>query len=359
MEKIAYGYEKIKEIMPAGWEAKAKELGAITRSRNIKNADELLRLNLLYLTSGESYGKTSAMLKLTGEISLNKNAVFERVNKSADWLKWLCENICRNVGLIAEQPEWLKNKKVCLLDASDESINGSKKADYRLHYMIELFHMELVEMHLTEAKEGEKLTRFENIGQNDIIIADRAYGTLRGIEYAVEKKADYIFRLKAKAFNLYDEDGNLVDLASCLHDLEVGECISLNLYYKIGKILKPVRICATRKTEEAEMNGIKQIKKSNTKKMRGKVSELQSIYNKYIIVATSISEEIDSSSILELYRMRWQIELVFKRFKSIFDYDKMPSKSEKSIKAWFYGKLLLAAICEAIVNIGRFSPNEK
>jgi IS4 transposase len=59
---------------------------------------------------------------------------------------------------------------------------------------------------------------------------------------------------------------------------------------------------------------------------------------------------------MELYRMRWQIELLFKRFKSLFNYDEMPSKKENTVKAWFYGKLLLAAICEALVNQGRFSP---
>lgn len=50
-------FKKIIELMPLGWEEKAKELKAITRSRKIKNAEELLRLNLLYLTSGESFGK--------------------------------------------------------------------------------------------------------------------------------------------------------------------------------------------------------------------------------------------------------------------------------------------------------------
>lgn len=89
-----------------------------------------------------------------------------------------------------------------MVDASDESMNGSKKADYRLHYMVELFQLKLVEMNLTEAKEGEKLSRFNKIGEKDIIMADRAYGTIKGIEYAREKRADYIFRLKAKSFNV-------------------------------------------------------------------------------------------------------------------------------------------------------------
>lgn len=74
---------------------------------------------------------------------------------------------------------------------------------------------------------------------------------------------------------------------------------------------------------------------------------------------TSLPEEIEAEKILGLYRMRWQIELVFKRFKSIFHYDEMPSKNEKTAYAWFYGKLFVAAICESLVNKGRFSPTEK
>lgn len=261
MENTGYGFKKIIEMLPECWEEKAKETGAIARSRKIKNAEELLKLNLLYLTSGGTFGKTSAMLKLTEDKSLNKNAVYERIVKSGDWLQWLCENICKNEGLIAEPPKWLEGKRVCLLDASDESINGSKKADYRLHYMIELFQLKLVEKHLTQATEGEKLTRFSEVGKNDIIIADRAYGTLKGIEYALEKEADYIFRLKAKAFNLYDESGKTVKLEDYFKELEETESKSVNLYYKSGKELKPIRICAIRKTSEAEQNVLKQVKK--------------------------------------------------------------------------------------------------
>ena len=57
--------------------------------------------------------------------------------------------------------------------------------------------------------------------------------------------------------------------------------------------------------------------------------------------------------------MRWEIELVFKRIKSIFRYGEMPSKLEKTAESWFYGKLLLSYICESLVNKGRFSPKEK
>jgi IS4 transposase len=106
------------------------------------------------------------------------------------------------------------------------------------------------------------------------------------------------------------------------------------------------------------MRGVKRLAKDNQRKRGGRpVSELQRENNRYIIVATSLSgEEATASQVLELYRARWQIEIAFKRLKSLFHYNDLPSKRGDSVRAWFYGKLLLAALCEAMVNTGRFPP---
>ena len=352
-------FKKIMELMPIGWEEKAKELKAIERSRKIATAEELLRMILLYLTSGGSFGKTSAILRLTDENSLNKNAVYERIVKSRDWLKWLCENTSRNVGELVEKPEWLKDKKVCLIDASDVSKKGSNGSDYKLHYNVELFNLEMREMHITESSVGEKFQNFKKLGTDDIVIADRAYGSLKSIKYLKEKNCGFILRLKAGAFNFYDSEGIKIELSDCFEELKEGESSDKILFYKEKEKLLSIRVCGMRKSKEMEQKGLKQIKHSNTRHMRGKVSKKQAIYNKYILLATSCDREIKSEYIVELYRMRWEIELVFKRIKSIFSYGEMPSKLEKTAESWFYGKLLLSYICESLVNKGRFSPREK
>ncbi|MDR1956018.1 MAG: hypothetical protein LBQ30_04110 [Treponema sp.] len=64
--------------MPEGWEDKTKELGALLRTREIKNASDLLHLVFLYLTEGKSFSGTAALLKLTGGGSMTKKAVFTR-----------------------------------------------------------------------------------------------------------------------------------------------------------------------------------------------------------------------------------------------------------------------------------------
>jgi hypothetical protein len=87
------------------------------------------------------------------------------------------------------------------------------------------------------------------------------------------------------------------------------------------------------------------------------VSEAQRAYNRYVIVATSITDA-RPEMIPDLYRQRRQIEPAFKRLKSLFKYHEIPVQVEPSARAWFYGKLLPVALCETWVNGGRFSPSE-
>ena len=354
MENVIYGIEEIKSILPAEWESQAYELGAITRSRVIKSAEELLILNLLYQTSGKSLGGTSSILKSSGELVLSKQAVSERVLKSMEWNRWLCENISRNAGILGTKPSWLEYRRVLTADGTEESRTGSKGSDYRFHWLMDLFTLETIEMKLTDYHEGEKLNQYTEIHRGDIVVGDRAYGTLKSIDYVLSRESDYVLRLKAKAFNLYEESGRQVDIERKIEKMKQGTYKELNLYYKKGKESQAIRLCVYRKTDKESESAERQAKKSNSKKMRGKVSETQKFYGKFIIVATSLSETTEK--ILALYRQRWQIELLFKRLKSIFNLDELPAKKDDSVKAWFYGKLMLAAICEALDNKGRFSP---
>jgi hypothetical protein len=92
MGKGTGDFERLLAFMPEGWEAKAKELGALQR--------------------------------LGGDIQLNKIGVYKRIRSSAEWLKWLCVNFCRNSGLLADKPQWLKEIHVCLVDASEDPVNN-------------------------------------------------------------------------------------------------------------------------------------------------------------------------------------------------------------------------------------------
>jgi Transposase DDE domain len=51
--------------------------------------------------------------------------------------------------------------------------------------------------------------------------------------------------------------------------------------------------------------------------------------------------------------MRWQIELVFKRLKSLAQLGHVPKYDDRSSRAWVYGKLLVALLTQKLIRIGR------
>jgi hypothetical protein len=352
-------FEQLLKKLPEGWEAKAKELGALQRAREIQTPEELLRLILLYLTEGRSFAGTSAIIKLGGEADISKVAVFKRMRNSAAWLQWLCENMYRQTGLIAEKPKWLKNKNVIIVDGTEDVKCGVRRQCYMLHYSLDLFTLASRELLVTDCKTGEKLANFKLLGKDDIVIGDRAYGTLPGLAYLKRMKAGYVLRVKGNhGITFYNGKKQKIDLLQRLSRLREGKTADIRARCVINGRYEPIRICVMRKDKTSERKGLKRLAKTNQRKHGGKpVTDLQRENNRYIIVVTSLGDKVSAARVLELYRTRWQIEIAFKRLKSLFGYNDLPAKHSKSVLAWFYGKLLLAALCETLVNTGRFSPS--
>ena len=346
------GIEMIKGYLPKDWEGKCRELKALQRSRSIKTAEDMLTLVLLYMTQGESLQITSALMKLSG-ISVNKNAVHERLKSSWGWLEYMAKQVCQENGFLSEKPEWLNGKKVCFVDGSDLSVSGSKGTDYRLHYMFDLFGFCCRHLELTESKQGERMGIFE-VSEGDIVIGDRNFGNKKAMEYIKDAGAEFILRLKSDCFNIYDRQGEKVEVLDLGAGLGEWESMSQEVYYREDGKLNPVRVCVMKKgKEETEKSGHKQTRRAV--KSQRVLSQESIAANEFIVVATNLPYAAEE--IFELYRARWQIELVFKRLKSLFDLGNVPSKNPDSVKAWFYGKLLLAGICEASIKRSHFPPN--
>ncbi|NMQ21241.1 IS4/IS5 family transposase [Candidatus Competibacter phosphatis] len=113
------------------------------------------------------------------------------------------------------------------------------------------------------------------------------------------------------------------------------------------RIVVPGWVCAIRKTEEAIRIAHDKIRKEAARK--GKQVQPQTLkFAQYVIVFTTFPElTFPASEVLEWYRIRWQVELVFKRFKSLAQLGHLPKYDDESAKAWLYGKLLVALIHHA------------
>ena len=57
-----------------------------------------------------------------------------------------------------------------------------------------------------------------------------------------------------------------------------------------------------------------------------------------IVFTTFPESEFDAAAVLRWYRLRWEVELVFKRFKSLAGLGHLPKRDSDSARAWPYGK---------------------
>jgi len=115
----------------------------------------------------------------------------------------------------------------------------------------------------------------------------------------------------------------------------------------------PGRLCATRlpkdKAEEARQRLRKEYG-SNVTKEALKAAD-------YLIVFTTVPRDrLSCKQVLQLYRLRWQVELHIKRDKSIAGLNELPNFRQDTIFAWICTKLLLVQIARKISESGLRSP---
>lgn len=65
----------------------------------------------------------------------------------------------------------------------------------------------------------------------------------------------------------------------------------------------------------------------------------------FVVLFTTVPKErLSLDRVLELYALRWQVELTIKRDKSIAGLDKLPNFRDDTIRSWILAKMLLTQI---------------
>jgi len=198
-----------------------------------------------------------------------------------------------------------------------------------------------------------------DIEAGESVVADRGYSHPAGINYINEKGGKLLVRLNPDAVRLRTATGELFNLEDWLKDIEVFKSASVDVCVCDRKDTISVkgRICALRKSCTSAMHEKRRLKILGR---RGgyKPRERTLFYANYVIVFTTFDgAQFNDAKVLECYRLRWQIELVFKRFKQLARVGHLPKHDERSSRAWLYGKLFMALLTERLLaKAESFSP---
>jgi hypothetical protein len=346
-------WEVILRHLPKGWEDKAFELGAMARSRGFRNPEALLRTLLIHLAQGCSLRETVVRAREGGIACVSDVALFKRLRASAEWLRWMAESLLGRASWVGVPDGGLRARAV---DATVVSEPGSTGTDWRLHYAIDLKSLSCDHFELTDATGGESLLRVP-ISPGDLLIGDRAYGGAPGVKHALQAGGHVLIRLRLNGLRLATPGGLAFNLLHRAQRLEAGEIGEWPVCALGADEPIPGRVCALRKSRAAAAEAEKRLLKECSKKGKEPTPAAREAA-KFVFLFTTVPAQIlPRWDVCELYRARWQIELAFKRMKSIMALGHLPKHDPESCRAWLHGKLVVALLLERIVESAHaFSP---
>jgi len=348
-------WQYLQTFLPSGWQQEARSLGALQRCRKVGNAESLLRTLLIHLADGCSLRETAARARHGNIVSISDVALLKRLRSSGEWLRWMAEQVM--VKWIEKQPSAIFGQEfnIRVIDGSTIQEPGSTGSTWRIHYSIGLPSLYCDEVHTTTPEIGESFKRF-SIEPGDLLLGDRGYAHRSGIAHVVQGGGHVLVRVNLSAVPLLEENGSSFDLLAHLRMLEGRKIGDWPVWAEHDNAKIPGRVCAIKKNKvAAEKARLKALKENSRKGAEVRPETLESAA--YTFVFTTLPRRVKPSAVLEMYRGRWQVELVFKRLKSIIGLGHLKKKDLEAAQAWIHGKLLVAFLIEALIAAGeRFSP---
>lgn len=337
-------------FFPRNWAQLAVENDALKGLRKDRSVDDYLRTLLIHLACGYSLRETVVRARQAELADISDAALLGRLRKAKEWLRAMCIALFEEQGIAARD---CGGFQVRLFDATTVKEPGPTGSLWRVHYSVRLPSLACDFFNITESKgkgTGESFFRY-SIKKGDYIIADRGYSTASGVHHVASKKAYSMVRVNTKSLRILDARGQpfpLLERVSLLERPGIARSWAVQIPSPTNAALAG-RICAVRKTQEA-IELAQQKLRQNASKKQSKLQPETLEFAKYVIIFTTFpSKEFSDVDILEWYRSRWQVELVFKRFKSIAGLGHLPKRGGDSSKAWLYGKLFVALLVNKLI----------
>jgi len=354
-------WDVLLSAFPSGWQELGRETGAIKHQlKEFRSESDLLRVLLIHVGKGYSLRETVVMAKVSGLAEVSDVALLKRLRKSEHWFLRLCQALLAETGI--NTPPLSDTLRLRLVDGSIIKEPGKTGSQWRLHFSFTLPEFRCDHFELNPAKgagTGETFTKYP-VNPGDYIMGDRGYSTAKGIEYIDANDAYVLVRVNTSSLPLYDCQGESFSLLEAVNTLDQpfdAREWAVSVKGEETEQWIPGRLSALRKSEQAIAQAHKKLMAEASKQQRQlKPATLE--YAKYVIVfSTYPKAQFSTKDLLEWYRLRWQVELIFKRLKSLLDMGHLPKFDPSSSRAWLYGKLFLALLTEKLARITRaFSP---
>ena len=348
-------WEMIEAQLPPDWRELADRMKLVREhpphmKTKIKDIRDVLRMVLHYV-AGSSLRMTAALASAVGVVELSSVALHKWMKKLGPYLAALLQ---RMVCKFAFTPAQWGGFEIIAGDATTVQRPGSKGTTARVHYALRLSDLSARHIEVTDDKGGETARRFR-AEPGELWLLDRGYANPPGVAAIHGRGAHVIVRHNRGTLPLYDEHGRRLDVDSLLRQTLIrGQAYQHPAVVHGPEGVVTGRLCWMHLPEDKAIEARKRLQREKEGDCDG-----DALYAaEFVTVFTTTTTELSAQQVLEAYRARWQIELEFKRSKSIEGLDKLPNSLSETIYSWICANLLLQQIAYKIAtSTVAFSPS--
>ena len=328
----------MRTLLPSDLEESARKSNALQRCRNVPDAAALIRLALAYAVSDLSLKDVAAWASALEVAQITGPGLFYRLREAEGWLEQVLGRV-----LADQVPQAAGGWPVRVVDATVINGPGKKPVQWRAHVQIDPATGGLRAVELTDDSGAEKLSR-HRFRPGEVVLGDRAYATARGVHSVREAEAHVIARFNPGNLRTCDLRHRRVYLAQKEAAVPAVGAIEYN-------IIIPVPPKATK--SHKIWGPAKAIAWIPARAIAARTRPGEVVW----ILTTCEAAQLPAIAVMGLYRLRWQIELLFKRLKSLLHLDTLPSREGPTAKSWMLARLIAAGLAQRLVQpSGPLSP---
>lgn len=357
-ETFETDWDYILSLMPEGWEIAFKEKNILKFGRKFggRNPEEkFLKVMFMHLALGYSFRTTVAKAREGKLVDITDVTLFHHFEKCAPFFEWC------NTRLLSENRNCFRDlfkdgRHWKAVDGTIVKEQGATGSLHRLHYTIDLSKITTDQVLITNFKDGESLSRFE-VNEGDVLEADRGFAKAPGLAYVKERGGDVVCRYSPAYLKLFTPDGARFEIRKFLQKLSLGDILDKRVHFLHDGKKYVGRVCAMKRAEQSTVQEQQHARRQAQLKGR-KASEESLFLCNYLLIFTTLGEDdFSARNIIRAYRLRWQIEMVFKRLKSLLELGQLHKYKQGSIRAFLSGKILIALLLEKMISQAEaFSP---
>lgn len=333
-------FGKILQEFPFEIESMAREFGAFSRSRAIRNSEELLRAVLLYCGLDYSLREVATNFTQAGN-RLSDEAVRGRLVRCERWLEAMLQR------MLPKPETEVGARRLILVDGTCVQAPGPVSPDYRLHLAWDWIRQRVSFMLVTDFRTAESLSLYP-WQSGDVVLADAGYTRRQHLINVKKQGVEYIVRYAASAAKLHTIAGVPLKIADELKKWDGHDQVSIPVKVVCGGESHEAFLHAFRLSEKAADRARRKVRRRAQKQSRVTPKADTLYMTQWLTVLTSFNpNEVPAEVIGKLYRARWEIELVIKRLKSTLNLNALRARrASRLAQVYLLGKSLYALMVE-------------